>query len=299
MTKVIITGISGFVGTQLAQVLSKNFTVQGMSLRDGVENKEVPEDCEAIVHLAGKAHDLANTSDAAEYFVVNTDYTLQLFEKFLASKATTFIFISSVKAVADTVTGVLTEDYKAKPITPYGLSKLKAEQALLSKVVPTHKRLFILRPCMIHGSNNKGNLNLLYALVEKGIPYPLGAFNNKRSFLHIDNLCLIIEKLIVEKPTSDVFNVADDDAISTKELVLLMYQSLGKKPRILSLPKTLISIIGSVGTFFSLPFSKEKLSKLTENYVVSNHKVKKTLQIDQSFSTKQGLLKTLDSFKNI
>src|SRR5690606_34845970 len=136
---------------------------------------------DAIIHLAGKAHDTANTSLAEEYFIINRDLTIALFNEFLKSDIKDFFFFSSVKAVADTVDGVLYEDVLPKAITPYGQSKVEAEAYLLSQKLPEGKRLFIIRPCMIHGPGNKGNLNLLYKLVEKGIPWPLAAFENQRS----------------------------------------------------------------------------------------------------------------------
>src|SRR5690606_13373271 len=130
----------------------------------------------AIIHLAGKAHDTQNTSSPEEYFQVNTELTKQLFDKFLQSNARDFIYFSSVKAVADTVSGLLGEDVTPNPQTPYGQSKWQAEQYLNSQPLPEGKRLFILRPCMIHGPGNKGNLNLLYQVSSKGLPWPLAAF---------------------------------------------------------------------------------------------------------------------------
>ena len=83
--------------------------------------------------------------------------------------------------------GILTEDTIPNPKTHYGISKLQAENYILDQKLPEGKRVYILRPCMIHGPGNKGNLNLLYTLVKKGFPWPLGAFENQRSFLSIDN----------------------------------------------------------------------------------------------------------------
>src|SRR5690606_27975560 len=109
------------------------------------------------------------------------------------------------------------------PLTPYGKSKLEAELYLLAQKLPERKRLFIIRPCMIHGPGNKGNLNLLYKVVEKGIPWPLAAFHNERSFLSIDNLSFLIEKMLMHTDlASGVYNFADDDALSTNSLVKLI-----------------------------------------------------------------------------
>lgn len=109
----------------------------------------------------------------------------------MASPARKFIFFSSVKAAADFVPGdLLTEDIVPHPVGPYGESKIKAEEYILNH--PAYeKQVYILRPCMIHGPGNKGNLNLLHQVIKKGIPWPLGAFENRRSFTSIGNLILL------------------------------------------------------------------------------------------------------------
>src|SRR5690606_789166 len=164
--KVFITGTSGFVGQNVQQYLKqRRYAITTLSLRNENWQNHVDVDATAIVHLAGKAHDTANTSADEEYFRVNRDLTITLFNIFLKSNIRDFFYFSSVKAVADTVEGVLQEDVQGKPYTPYGKSKLEAEQYLLSQELPEGKRLFIIRPCMIHGPGNKGNLNLLYKVV--------------------------------------------------------------------------------------------------------------------------------------
>jgi nucleoside-diphosphate-sugar epimerase len=115
-----------------------------------------------------------------------------LYDQFLQSKAKKFIYISCVKAAADTVDGVLTEDVLPNPVTAYGKSKLMAEN-YISANIPADKQVYILRSCMIHGPGNKGNLNLLHGIVKKGISYPFGAFKNVRSFLSIENICFVIK----------------------------------------------------------------------------------------------------------
>ena len=227
--KIIITGISGFVGQNLSVFLNENGNeVQGLSLR--TENWVFDKKADAFIHLAGKAHDTTDTSSEKEYFDVNTDLTRKLFNHFLNSEVKDFIYFSSVKATADSIEGALDENHISNPKTPYGKSKLEAENYLLSQKLPVNKRLLIIRPCMIHGPGNKGNLNLLYQLVSKGIPWPLGDFENKRSFLSVDNLCFVIKELLnnVEIP-SGIYNVSDDIALSTNELIQLLGVSLGKK----------------------------------------------------------------------
>lgn len=147
-----------------------------------------------------------------------------------------FIYFSSVKAVADTVEGILVEETEANPLTPYGKSKLEAEDFLLSQILPADKRLFIIRPCMIHGPGNKGNLNLLYKVVEKGLPWPLASFNNKRSFLSIDNLSFLINQILInDQIESGIYNFSDDDSLSTNDLIEVISESLSRKPKFLLL----------------------------------------------------------------
>jgi nucleoside-diphosphate-sugar epimerase len=250
-----------------------------------------------VIHLAGKAHDLKKTSNSDEYYEINTELTHKVFDAFIDSDAKVFITLSSVKAIADEVIGDLTEDSFANPVTHYGKSKLLAEQYILSKVIPKGKRVYILRPCMIHGPGNKGNLNLLYDLVSKGFPWPLGDFENKRSFCSIENLCFIIKELIErEDIPSGVYNVADDMPLSTNEIVRLIAELNGKVARILRLNKSIISSLARLGDLMKLPLNTERLQKLTESYLVSNDKIKSALGKPMPISSKEGLMRTFKSF---
>ena len=297
--KIIITGAAGFVGSNLSKYLEEKGNVVGkLSLRksDWILNKNA----DVIIHLAGKAHDTANTSADDEYFKVNRDLTIRLFEEFLNSEIRDFIFFSSVKATADTIEGILDENHPSDPKTPYGKSKLEAENYLLSKALPSGKRMFIIRPCMIHGSGNKGNLNLLYKVVEKGIPWPLADFDNLRSFLSIDNLNFLIERIVSDKNIrSGIYNFSDDQALSTNDLVKIIANISGKKERLLKIPKHMISMVTKTGDFLKLPLNSERLKKLTENYIVSNQKIKTALNIDSlPITAEEGMKKTIESFNN-
>lgn len=290
--KIFISGISGFVGEHI-----RRFFIDSKieSLLRGYKVKI--NDSEIVIHLAGKAHDLKNASFPEEYYKANTDLTKEIFDAFLASNAKVFITLSSVKAVADEVVGELSEDAIPKPITHYGKSKLLAEQYILSNQVPEGKRVYILRPCMIHGPGNKGNLNLLYSLVSKGLHWPLGLFENTRSYLSIENLCFIIKELIErEDIPSGVYNVADDIPLSTNEVIKMISESKGKKPRILNLNMNLIKVLARVGDLLKLPLNSERLLKLTDSYLVSNAKIKKALGKPLPVSSKEGLMRTFQSF---
>ena len=290
--KIFITGSTGFLGTSLIQYLDAKFVTYTRDT-DIVINEEI------VIHLAGKAHDTTNTNGAEEYYQINTELTKKVFDAFILSKAKLFIMISSVKAVADNLEESLTEDMIPNPKTHYGKSKFLAEQYILGQELREDKKFYILRPCMIHGPNNKGNLNLLYGIIAKGIPWPLGVYNNRRSFCSIDNFNFIIKEIINRGDlSSGIYNVADDNPLSTNEVVKLMAYSMGKRVLIINIPKLVIKMITSFCGMFNLPLNRERLQKLTQSYVVKNDKVKNNIAKGLPMSSKEGLLKTLDSFKD-
>jgi nucleoside-diphosphate-sugar epimerase len=291
---IYITGGTGFVGNYIKKTLSNSFQFFDFKRQEIIDIKE-----DVVLHFAGKAHDLKNVSNPNLYYEDNTDLSKKIFDAFLNSNSKVFIILSSVKAVADSVKGELTEEYSPQPKSDYGNSKLLAEQYILSKPIPYGKRVYILRPCMIHGQGNKGNLKLLFKIVTNGLPWPLGAFENKRSFCSIDNLGFIINELIEnDEIPSGVYNIADDEAISTNELISLIAKSQNKNLKILYIPKYIIKSMSKLGDIFNLPLNTERLIKLSETYIVSNNKIKRAMNKQLPISTRDGLMKTFISFKN-
>ena len=295
--KIAITGATGFVGVNLENYLKTSQDVESMRVRY-LPNQQFDIKSDAIIHLAGKAHDLKKVSHPQDYYEANFELTKQLFDAFLNSEAKVFVFMSTVKAVADEVKGILSEDAIPNPKTHYGIAKHQAEQYILSHKLSEGKRVYILRTCMIHGSGNKGNLNLLYQLVAKGFPWPLGDFENKRSFLSIENLCFVIKELLENNTIpSGIYQVADDASLSTNKLIELLGTSLNKKSRIFNIPSSWIKRGAKLGDYLHLPLNSERLQKLTENYVVSNHKILTAMEKGLPVSTEQGLIRTFESFR--
>ena len=291
---IFITGSSGFVGKNLLQQFKNIYTFSKFEKGSAISIRQ-----DVVLHLAGKAHDLQKVNKPSEYYKVNTEFSNEIFDHFLDSDAEIFITLSSVAAVSAKLDVVLTEKYIPNPITHYGKSKLLAEEYILSKQIPVGKRVYILRPCIIHGPENKGNLNLLYKIVRKGLPWPLGSFDNKRSFCSIDNICFIIKELIDnDKIPSGVYNIADDEPISTNDLIKLIAVSLSKKPLIFNTPKFLVKGVAKFGDALKLPLNTERLGKLTETFIVSNKKIKNAIKKPLPVSTIEGLLKTFNSFNN-
>lgn len=298
MKSIAITGASGFVGTNLQRYLTEQYQVKSIRARY-IPNQVFDFQENVVIHLAGKAHDLKKVSNPADYYEANFELTKQLFDAFLCSEASVFIFMSTVKAAVDSIQKILTEDFVPNPKTHYGIAKQQAEKYILSAKLPVGKSVYILRPCMIHGPGNKGNLNLLYQLVSKGLPWPLGDYKNQRSFLSIDNLCFVIKELLENRDVpSGVYQVADDEPLSTNELIQLIGTSLDKKSKIWNIPSFWIKGIAQIGDLLNLPLNSERLQKLTEDYVVSNVKITKAMGKKLPVSSKQGLLSTLKSFRN-
>lgn len=308
--KILITGIHGFVGSNLVEALKGKHAIYGVDIvapvKDGVIKTyswdDVDNDAitpvDAIIHLAGKAHDTKNKADADIYFKVNTGLTEKIYDYYLKSPATKFVFFSSVKAAADSVEGdMLDENITPRPIGPYGESKIKAEDYIKARWEGERKRTYIFRPCMIHGPGNKGNLNLLYSVINRGIPWPLGAFDNLRSFTSIGNLTYIIGRLLDSEIPTGIYNIGDDNPLSTNELIRLMCAAMGKKPRIWRTPRALVKLAAATGSVLHLPLNNERLRKLTENYVVDNTKIKQALGIDAlPVKAADGITFTIKSF---
>jgi len=311
---ILITGAYGFVGTNISNVLKEEYTLWALDIIEHPsksysrffswnELDTIPwNDIDTVIHLAGKAHDTKKLTNNNIYFDINTELTKRVFDKFLASKTVQFFFFSSTKAVVDKVMNeVLTEDTSPHPVGPYGISKIAAEEYIQKYGAHcmeenSNKKIYIFRPCMIHGPGNKGNLNLLYNVVTKGIPWPLGAFENKKSFLSIDNLTYIIKQFLLQNPNSGVFHLADDEPISTIELIKLIALSKKRKPKILKINRSLIAFIAKIGTVCKLPLNSERLQKLTESYVVSNLKLKTTIGVERlPVKVDEGLMLTLKS----
>jgi nucleoside-diphosphate-sugar epimerase len=286
MKSIFLTGSSGFVGTNLINYFISSYEITRFKKDHPIFINE-----DIVIHLAGKAHDLKKISNPDDYYKNNTELTKQIFDAFILSNAKVFITLSSVKAAADEVHEILTENILPNPKTHYGKSKLLAEQYILSQSIPNWKRVYILRPCLIHGKNNKGNLNLLFNFVSKGIPWPLGAFENQRSFCSISNLIFIINELINRDDiNTGIYNVADDESLSTNAVIGILGESIDKKTKIWNVSKFFINKLAILGDLFHLPLTTERLQKLTETYIVSNLKIKSALNKQLPYTTKDGLL---------
>ena len=283
--KILITGAYGFVGTNLCKYLAeKGHECHALDIpaakRDGVpyvsfytwdELDKLPV-VDAVVHLAGKAHDLKKVASEQSYFDINVGLTEKIFA---AAKTTRFIYFSSSKADANG--------------NAYGRSKLAAEQFL-------NGRAIVLRPAMIHGPGNKGNLNLLWGIARRGLPWPLAAFENKRSFTSIANICAAVEALC-ERGENGIYPIADDEMLSTNRLIELIAETCGKRAKLWRVPKGVMRMVAKIGDVLHLPLNTERIVKLTEDSFVNNSHLKSQLGWKlMPIRAEEGMRRTLRSF---
>ena len=283
--KFLITGAYGFVGTNLCKYLAekgheclaldipaaKRDDVPYVSFYTWDELDKLPV-VDAVVHLAGKAHDLKKVASEQSYFDINVGLTEKIFA---AAKTTRFIYFSSSKADANG--------------NAYGRSKLAAEQFLNGRAID-------LRPAMIHGPGNKGNLNLLWGIARRGLPWPLAAFENKRSFTSIANICAAVEALC-ERGENGIYPIADDEMISTNRLIELIAETCGKRAKLWRVPKGVMRMVAKIGDVLHLPLNTERIVKLTEDSFVNNSHLKSQLGWNRMpIRAEEGLRRTLRSF---
>ncbi|MGV4414267.1 NAD-dependent epimerase/dehydratase family protein [Chryseobacterium sp. T1] len=298
--KIAIFGATGFIGKNLLKNLDNNYEIKAVSLRDKNWKSENYE-YDVFINLVGKAHDHKGTATENDYFFVNVELIKQIFDAFLRSEAKVLIHISSLAALEEFESTVdLTENHTPNPQSFYGKSKREGEKWLLEQDIPENKKVIVIRPPMVHGAGDKGNLGLLYKLISKGIPYPLSSFDNSRSFISIHNFSFFINEIIknTDKLDTGIYHISDDEAISTKRIIDLIKKIENKKVINLALPKFIVMSIAKIGDIIPIPLNTKRLKKMTSNLKISNQKIKIALGIEKlPLTAEEGLEITIKSFK--
>lgn len=283
MMKILVTGASGFVGRYFVNDLSKTDEVIACvrekssllpsSVQQIVDNNffdiAIPKDTDVIVHLAGIAHNKNNSVD--EFKKINVDGTLELARKALQTNVKRFIFISSIGVNGNSTYGkAFTEQDIPNPTNDYTKSKYEAEKALAKLFENTHIDLVIIRPPLIYAHDAPGNFSKLLMLIKLGQFLPFGCTHNQRSFISIENLVSFITACIYhDTKINETFLIADDEVISTKQLIQCVSSGMGKFMILLPVPTKLLStladVTGKVGIF----------EQLYGNLQIDNRKAKK------------------------
>ena len=294
MSKVLITGSSGFIGQYLADYLQENKytiinTYRHLNDKDlsaqrnsfAINNIDAQTQwqaalsgCDVVVHLAARVHVMQETcSDPLSAFrEVNTQGTMNLARQAVEAGVKRFVYLSSIKVNGEATTNSpFSADDIPKPVDPYAISKFEAEQQLLSLAQKTGLEVVIIRPPLVYGPAVKGNFRRLITLLEKPIPLPFAGIKNSRSLVNIQNLCSFIELCLTHsKAAGEVFLVSDGKDLSTTELFEKIIRALDKKSYLFYLPEGLIKLLTGIlgrGTEFERLFGSLQVD------ILKNHQL--------------------------
>jgi nucleoside-diphosphate-sugar epimerase len=310
--KILVTGATGFVGRYLVTRLSHSVVKAAVrdqttaNLPANLETVQVGEiksttswqtalvDVDLVIHLAARAHVLQEPgpNSEREFHRVNVDGAIALIRQAIAANVKHFIFISSIGAMATLSDCTLTETTPCDPDTPYGRSKLKAEEALISLASQSAMTWTILRPTLVYGPGNPGNMERLLKLVKRRLPLPLGAIDNRRSFIYVENLVdAIIQCIDHPKAINQTFILSDGVDLSTPQLIRRLASYLGYPAPLLPVPPFLMKVAGK------LIGKSDTVSRLLGSLAVDSSKICQTLNWQPPYTLDQGLQATAEWFK--
>jgi nucleoside-diphosphate-sugar epimerase len=277
--KILITGADGFVGAALCNRLrNEAVPLCGVVRRlkstlDGDRFVEVGDisastdwspalqDVTEVVHLAARVHFMNESSPdpLAEFRRVNVEGTVNLARQAAAHGVSRFVFLSSIKVNGE-LTGAgqpFTATDAPSPEDPYGVSKCKAEQKLWQIATETGMEVVVLRPPLVYGPGVKGNFIRLMQLIDKQVPLPLGAIQNQRSLIYLDNLVDAIRVCLTHpKAAGKTFLVSDEDDVSTPGLIRRIAAAMGRRPLLLPVP---VSLMKWASAFFGKKAAVDRL----------------------------------------
>ena len=309
MRMIGITGANGIIGKSLCKTLSKlNKSVVGIvrsknSLKtlSAINTRLVGdidkntnwhksiENCEVIIHCAGKAHVMDNKDNYYDYYSVNTEGTKNLAEQAAEVGVKRIVFLSSIKVngentdIIDNKKLFFYNDIPA-PLDVYGISKLEAEKALWKISSRTGLEVVVVRLPLVYGYGVKGNLGRLIKIIKSGIPLPLSKVKNERSMIGIDNLVNLINQCIDHPEASGkTFLASEDKALSTPELIKLIASSMGREANLFPIPLFLLKFLGS---FFG---KGEEINRLVGSLRIDNNYTKETLDWSPTISVEEGV----------
>jgi nucleoside-diphosphate-sugar epimerase len=230
---------------------------------------------DAVVHLASRTHNKTDDAEAhAEHRRLNVDGSARLARDALEAGVQVFVYMSSIKVNGERSTvnaqGVpirFTGDDPPHPITNYGYSKWQAEQVLHEILRGTAMRLVVLRPPLVYGPGQKGNLQRLMRATDKGIPLPFAGLENRRSLIDVDNLAVaVVVTLAADCTAAGTYTLADVD-LSSADLIRAMATALGKRPRLFWLPRlSLLPVARIVGC-------GAQMEKITGTLIVDSKRI--------------------------
>jgi len=286
--RILLTGASGFVGQRFVEMNSDYYEIFPYSLRKTKVSEIDFSKIDAIVHLAGIAHQMQKIDDQI-YFDVNHKLTVALAKRAKENGVGHFLFMSTIKVFGENFESeILTEQSECKPEDPYGKSKLLAEEELKS-IEDESFKVGIVRPPLVYGPRVKGNMIRLIQLAEKSIPLPLGGISNKRTMVFVDNLVLLCNQ-ITDTKASGVFLAGDKFPISTSKLIETIKSELSNSISDFKIPSPLVSILGSLK-----PGIKHRLFGSLQ---LDTSKTNQQLNFEPKYSFEEGIKAMVNWYKN-
>lgn len=265
--KILVTGKNSYIGNSFAKYCQKNsidFEIDKISVRGEGWKKEDFSQYDVIFHVAGIAHNSSDPSLEDLYYEVNRDLTIALANKAKEEGVKQFIFMSSI-IVYGTQNEVIDEKTKLKPDNFYGDSKLQAEKGL-HELKSENFNIVILRPPMIYGKNSKGNYPLLSKFAQKSPVFP--NYPNKRSMLHIDNLCELVKLMVLSKEKG-TFHPKNKELVQTSEMVRLIAEHHNHRIWFTKLGNPLINLL------FKINILKKVFGDLYYDETMNDYRKKK------------------------
>ena len=311
--KILVTGATGFIGKQLSRSLtdsghevrctsrshtSKDFASRELitcDLESAGNLDHLTTGCDAIVHLAGRAHVMSDDPATSEslYISANVDVTRKLAQSAARTGVKQMILMSSVKVNGESTTtgSPFTSQDTPNPQDPYGRSKTQAEQALWEVASTSALEGVVIRPPLVYGPGVRANFASLIGIVDRGIPLPLGSIHNKRSFVSIDNLVDCIATVLQSSTAAgQTFLVSDGHDLSTPELIRSIASALHKSPMLIPFPPALLKLAtttaGKHGAYDRL------CGSLTVDIALTKQKLSWT----PPFTVQYSMQRTVDAF---
>ncbi|MBD1906698.1 NAD-dependent epimerase/dehydratase family protein [Funiculus sociatus GB2-A5] len=321
--RIFITGATGFIGSHLLPFLNQqDWQIVTASRSYDISNKllnnitQVPigeidgntnwqnaiNGIDTVIHLAARAHILQDKSPnpEADFFKVNTEGTANLVKQSIAAGVKHFVFISSIGAIASESNHPLTENTSPQPDTPYRRSKRQAEIALIDLASHSNMTWTILRPPLVYGAGNPGNMERLVKLIDRGLPLPFGLVKNRRSLIYVGNLVdAIATTLTHPKATNQIFLVSDGQDLSTPQLIRKIADNRGQPCKLLPVPPSLLKIAGYLGDTVEhlskkpLPLNTPTINRLLGSLFIDSSHIQTTLNWQPPYTIDEGLLQTL------
>ena len=311
--KILVTGANGFIGTQLSETLANSGHQVRNTARSIAPNSPITSEmitcdlesadnldhltagCDAIVHLAGRAHVMSDDPATSEslYLSANVDVTRRLAQSAARTGVKRMILMSSVKVNGEstTIDSPFTSQDSPNPQDPYGRSKTQAEQTLWDVASTSGLEGVVIRPPLVYGPGVRANFASLIGIVDRGIPLPLGSIRNKRSFVSVDNLIDCIETTL-QTPNAggQTFLVSDGQDLSTPELIRSIASSLHKSPMLIPIPTALLKLAATTAG------KRNAYDRLCGSLTVDIALTKQKLSWTPPFTVQDSLQRTVDAF---